>query len=120
MISVLLLLALGGPAAPNAAAAPVPRELSCVAHNTSDGRDRKCHVRVPEGATLRPCTGSDKAAGHCTAHPRGRIVAWIVATQGADCVIARKKTDWTHRVGVRVGRKTRPGAGTCELRVAVQ
>ena len=118
MISLLLLLTLGT-AAPTATPAE-PRTLSCVAHNTPAGKDRRCHVTIPRGATVRPCAAGDLTAGHCTAHPRSRLVAWIVATDGAECRIADKKTDWTHVVAVKVGGKTKPGVGRCELHVEVQ
>ena len=119
MSMLLFLLALGAtPRSPVAIADP--RELSCVARNTSDGKDRRCHVTIPQGMTVRPCSGPDVSAGHCTAHPKQRLMAWTIATGGAECGVSEKRTDWTHRVSLKVGKNTKPGAGTCELRVVVQ
>jgi hypothetical protein len=120
MISFLLALSLGASAAQPATANPTPRVLSCVAQNRPDGKDRRCHVTVPRGSALRACKPGDNAAGHCAAHPRRRVVAWVVSTGGAECRIAEKKSDWVHTVAVKVGKRTKPGGGTCELRVEVE
>ena len=120
--SLLLLLAVAGAPdpAPGRFAAPQPRELTCIARNTPDGKDRRCHVKLPAGTTVKPCGAADKAAMRCTVDRKARYVAWTVATGGADCRISKKATKWSKRVGIKVGKKTKAGAGTCELRVVVQ
>ena len=119
-LHILLTLALAAHPARPAAGVALPRELTCVAHNTQDGKDRRCHVTIPAGASIRACAAADKAAGRCAAHPRARVVAWVVATGGAECRIADKRTDWARSVGVKVGKRTKPGQGTCALHVEVQ
>lgn len=116
-----LLTVAGAPApAPAGLAAPEPRELTCIAKNTPDGKDRRCHVNVPAGTKVKPCGAADKAAMRCTLDRKARYVAWTVATGGADCRISKKATKWSKRVGIKVGKKTKAGAGSCELRVVVQ
>ena len=120
MLPFLLALSLLGAPATLPTTPFAPRVLSCVAHNTPDGKDRRCHVTVPRGSALRACTSADNAAGHCAAHPRRRVVAWVVSTGGAECRIAKQKSEWARTVAVKVGKRTKPGAGTCELRVEVE
>ena len=96
-----------------------PRELSCIARNTADGKDRRCHVTIPANAKVMPCGAAEKAALRCTLDKKARYVAWTVATGGADCRLSKKSTKWSKRVAMKVGKKTKPGAGTCELRVVV-
>lgn len=122
--NLLLLLTVAGAPAPARAHAQlnanVPRELSCIARNAADGKDRRCHVDIPAGAKVKPCVATEKAAMRCTLDKRARYVAWTVSTGGARCRISNKGTKWSTRVAIRVHKKTKPGAGTCELRVAVQ
>lgn len=94
------------------------RVLGCSADNTAAGKNRKCHVKIPARAQIRACTAADKAARHCTLDPR--FVAWVEPTSKAECKINAKKTDWRTKVGVKVGKSTKPGAGRCELRVALR
>lgn len=118
----LILLLLSTTAAPTASspsgAAPESRLLRCTADNTAAGKNRKCHVKIPARAQIRACGAADKAARHCTLD--ARFVAWVEPTSGAECRVNRKKTDWRTKVGVKVGKKTKPGAGRCELRVALR
>lgn len=123
MINTLLLMLLtvaGAPAPSAVSPANEPRELTCVAKNTADGKDRRCHVNIPAGLKLRPCGAAEKAAMRCTLDKKARYVAWTVATGNARCRISAKKTKWSKRVAIRLHKQTPPGAGTCELRVVVQ
>jgi hypothetical protein len=120
--TLLLLLAVTGAPAPAPALlqANVARELSCIARNTADGKERRCQVDIPAGTKVKPCAAADKVAMRCTLDKKARYVAWTVSTDGAACRIAKKSTKWGKRIVVKVGKKTKPGAGTCELRVVVQ
>lgn len=121
IVNVLFLLAIGGtPAAQAATAVLEPRELSCIAKNATDGKDRRCHVKIPAGAAIKRCVVAEKAAQRCTLDGKARYVAWTVATGGADCRLLKKQTKWNKNVAMKVGKKTKPGAGTCELRVVVE
>ena len=119
MLTLFMMLALSA-SAPRAVHQPVtaPRTLQCTAKNTSDGKDRKCHVKVPSGSTLRTCDAAEKAAGHCALNTR--MVAWTVGENGASCELSKKKTDWKKSVSVKVSKKTKPGAGSCTLFVSVR
>lgn len=97
-----------------------PRVVQCTARNTPEGKDRRCRVRVPAGSAIRRCDSRDRAAGHCTLHKKGELVAWAVGTNGAVCRLSKKKTDWKSRVAVKVNKATPPGAGSCHLYVAIQ
>ena len=94
------------------------RVLSCSADNTAAGKNRKCHVKIPARAQIRACDAADKAARHCTLD--ARFVAWTEPTKGAECQVNPKKTDWRTKVGVKVSKGTKPGAGRCELRVELR
>lgn len=121
MLSLILALALAAPApavttAPDAARDP--KVLRCTAENTAAGKNRKCHVKIPARALVRACAAADKAAGRCTLD--ARYAAWAVPTGGAECRINKKKADWRTMVGVKVAKRTKPGAGRCELHVALR
>lgn len=118
----LIFLLLSTTAAPSATpsfdAVSDSRLLRCTADNNAAGKNRKCHVKIPARAQIRACGAADKAARHCTLD--ARFVAWVEPTSGAECKVNSKKTDWRTKVGVKVGKKTKPGAGRCELRVALR
>jgi len=121
MMSLLLILSFVAPAP--AATFPADatwneRVVRCTADNNASGKNRKCHVKLPAGAQIRACGAADKAARHCTLD--ARYAAWAVPTRGAECKINRKKTDWRTKVGVKVAKGTKPGAGRCELHVALR
>lgn len=118
MLTLLILLSLGA-AAPGSVRRPVmePRIVQCTAKNTADGKDRKCHVKVPRGAGIRRCDAAEKAAGHCTLDPQ--LVAWTAGESGARCVLS-KKTDWKKRVAMKVAKGTKPGTGRCTLFVSLR
>ena len=121
MLSLILFLSFATPApspASHADGARDARVLSCSADNTAAGKNRKCHIKIPSRAQIRACGAADKAARHCTLD--ARYVAWTEPTSGAQCVVNSKKTDWRTKVGVKVGKGTKPGAGRCELRVALR
>lgn len=120
MLSLLMMLSLAplAPTSPATPAASSPAILHCTAANTAAGKNRKCHVKLPAGAQLAPCAAADRAAGHCSLD--ARYVAWVVPAGGAQCKVNRKKTDWRTTVGVKVGKKTRPGVGRCDLHVALR
>ncbi len=121
MLPLLLFLTFLAPA-PSASSradgAPAPRVMRCSADNTAAGKNRKCHIKFPARAQIRACGAADKAARHCTLD--ARYVAWTEPTRGAECQVNPKKTDWRTRVGVKVGKGTKPGAGRCELRVELR
>lgn len=119
MLTLFMILALGAKA-PSAVPSAIssPRTLQCTAMNTSDGKDRKCHVMIPRGARLRACDAAEKGTGHCALDTR--IVAWTASANGAHCQLSKKKTDWKTRVAVKVSRDTKPGAGSCTLFVSVR
>lgn len=119
MLTLLMILALGA-SAPRAVSPSVaaPRTLQCTATNTSDGKDRKCHVRIRGRTRVRSCEASEKAASHCALDRR--MVAWVVGANGAHCELSKKKTDWKKSVAVKVAKETKPGAGSCTLFVTVQ
>lgn len=119
MLTLLLILSLGA-SAPSAAHPSMgdPRTLQCTAKNTVNGKDRKCHVKLPRGTKIRVCTAADQGLGHCALD--ARLVAWTASGNGAHCVLSKKKTDWKKRVTVKVAKDTRPGAGSCTLFVSVQ
>ena len=119
MLTTFLILALGA-IAPSAVrpASDAPRTIQCTATNTADGKDRKCHVKVPKRTAVRSCDASEKAAGHCALD--ARIVAWTAGENGARCELSKKKTDWKKKVAMKVAKETRPGAGSCTLFVSVQ
>ena len=121
MLSLILFLsfATSTPSAvPPSSGAWDPRVMRCSADNTAAGKNRKCHIKIPARAQIRACSAADKAARHCTLD--ARYVAWAEPTSGAQCVVNAKKTDWRTKVGVKVGKGTKPGAGRCELRVALR
>lgn len=120
MLILITLLALGAefPSADPLAPVDGPRVVQCTAHNTEAGKDRKCHVRIPRGSSVRPCGATDKLAGRCALD--ARVVAWTAAENGARCKVSKKKTDWKTRVTVKVAKTTKPGAGRCTLFVGVQ
>ena len=121
MLPLILLLSFVTPApsaASHAAGAWDARVMRCSADNTAAGKNRKCHVKIPARAQIRACAAADKAARHCTLD--ARYVAWTEPTKGAECKVNPKKTDWRTKVGVKVGKGTKPGAGRCELRVALR
>lgn len=120
MFEALLILAMATVPTPALPIAIEPRLLGCEARNLPDGKDRRCHVNVPSNTRIRACTLSERSAGRCGAHPKNELVAWIVATGTAQCRIVKKKTDWARRVSIKVTKETRPGAGTCALRVSIQ
>ena len=119
MLTFLMIMALGThtPAATNHSA-DEPRILKCTAKNTSDGKDRKCHIQLPKRTTLRACDAVETTAGHC-ALDKG-VVAWTASEKGARCELSKKKTDWKKRVGIKVAKDTKPGAGSCTLFVSVE
>lgn len=119
MLTLVMIMALGANA-PSAvrASADSPRTLQCTAANTSDGKDRKCHVMIPRGSRVRACDTAEKAAGHCALDEK--IVAWTVGANGAHCELGKKKTDWKSRVTAKVSKDTKPGAGSCTLFVSLQ
>lgn len=118
MLAMLMILAVGA-STPSVAAPSTdsPRVVQCTARNTSEGKDRKCHVKIPRGTTVRACDAKDKDAGRCALDERK--VAWTAGENGARCVLS-KKTDWTKRVAMKVSKKTKPGAGSCTLFVSLQ
>lgn len=119
MLTLLMILALGTHA-PSAVHPSVdaPRTLQYTARNTSEGKDRKCRVKIPKGTTLRACDAAEKVAGHCAL--KQHVVAWTASENGARCELAKKKTDWKKAVGIRVAQETKPGAGSCTLFVSVR
>lgn len=121
MLPLILFLTLAMPA-PSAVStsdgALDARVLRCTADNTAAGKNRKCHVKIPARAQIRACSAADKAARHCTLD--ARFVAWTEPTSSAECKVNPKKTDWRTKVGVKVGKGTKPGAGRCELRVELR
>lgn len=121
MLPLILFLSLASPA-PSAASssdgAGAGRVLRCTADNTAAGKNRKCHVKIPARAQIRACSAADKAARHCTLD--ARFVAWAESSSRAECRVNPKKTDWRTKVGVKVGKGTKPGGGRCELRVALR
>ena len=119
MLTLLTIIALAGgvPNAPHRPAAE-PRTLTCVARNTSDGKDRKCHVKIPRGATVRSCEANDRAARHCGLD--AGVVAWTSGENGARCELSKRKSDWKKRVAIKVAKETKPGTGSCTLFVAVR
>ncbi|HEX2781612.1 MAG TPA: hypothetical protein VHM30_19060 [Gemmatimonadaceae bacterium] len=120
MLTFIVLLTLAGsPVGPQPGTAD-PRTVQCTAHNRSDGKDRKCRVRIPRQATLLACTASDKAAGHCVLDPQSRVVAWTVGEKGAQCRLVSKKTDWKKKVTIKVAKATPRGGGSCTLFVGLQ
>lgn len=119
MLTTFLILALGA-TAPSAARPTTaePRTIQCTAKNTAEGKDRKCHLKLPKGTAVRSCDAREKAAGHCTLD--ARVVAWTAGENGARCELSKKKTDWKKKVAMKVAKETRPGAGSCTLFVSVQ
>ena len=119
MLMTLMILALGA-AAPSAArpSHDAPRTIQCTASNTADGKDRKCHVKLPKRAAVVVCDAREKAAGHCALD--ARMVAWTAGENGARCQLSKKKTDWKKTVAMKVAKDTKPGAGSCTLFVSVQ
>lgn len=122
VFAALLILgsAAKGAAVAERPSAPKPALLTCTARNLPDGKDRRCHVNIPASATIRACAAQERAAGHCGAHPKGELVAWIAATGSAQCRIVKKKTDWTKRLTIKAAKATKPGAGTCSLSVGIR
>lgn len=124
MLNYLLLAALlaagGEPAVATHPDTSTPRIVQCTARNTADGKDRRCRVKIPAGATIRRCDSADRGAGRCTLHEKGELVAWTVGRNGAVCRLSKKKTNWKSRVAVKVDKATRPGAGSCDLYVALR
>ena len=123
MLAFLVFVALAtgaGDATPAAPGPATPRVLECTARNTPEGKDRRCRVKIPAGASIRRCNQADRAAGRCTLHREGALVAWAVGRNGAVCKLSKKKTDWTTRVAVKVGKATGPGAGSCQLFVGLE
>ena len=121
MLPLILFLTFVVPAPPASSRSDGARDsrvLSCSADNTAAGKNRKCHVKIPARAQIRACGAADKAARHCTLD--ARFVAWTEPTKGAECQVNPKKTDWRTKVGVKVSKGTKPGAGRCELRVELQ
>ena len=121
MLSLILMLSLATSATPASSpsdAVNAPQVLHCSASNTAAGKDRGCRVKIPARAQIRSCAAADRAAGHCTLD--ARYAAWVVRTGGAECRISRKRTDWRTTVGVKVGKRTKPGAGGCDLHVALR
>lgn len=119
MLTPFLFLALSA-LSPSAVRAPAdaPRTIQCTAKNTAEGKDRKCHLKLPKGTAVRSCDAAEKAAGHCTLD--ARVVAWTSGENGARCELSKKKTDWKKKVTMKVAKETRPGAGSCTLFVSVQ
>lgn len=121
MLPLILFLSFATPA-PSAASSSDgawdARVLRCTADNTAAGKNRKCHVKIPARAQIRACGPADRAARHCTLD--ARFVAWAEPTSKAECKVNPKKTDWRTKVGVKVGKGTKPGAGRCELRVELR
>lgn len=118
---ISILLATGGHGVAATLPGPAaPRVLECTARNTPEGKDRRCRVKIPAGASIRRCNQDDRAAGRCTLHKEGALVAWAVGRNGAVCKLSKKKTDWTTRVAVKVGKATGPGAGSCQLFVGLE
>ena len=123
MLAFLVVAALvtgAGDAIPAARGPAAPRVLECTARNTPEGKDRRCRVKIPTGASIRRCNRDDRTAGRCTLHKEGALVAWAVGRNGAVCKLSKKKTDWTTRVAVKVGKATGPGAGSCQLFVGLE
>lgn len=123
MLTYLILAALATGGQPALAAHPdsvTPRIVQCTARNTADGKDRRCRVKIPAGAAIRRCGSADRAAGRCSLHKQGELVAWTVGRNGAVCRLSKKKTNWKSRVAVKVDKATPPGAGSCDLYVALQ
>lgn len=118
MLAALVLA--GQPAVTVPAESLTPRVLQCTARNTPEGKDRRCRVKIPAGAAVRRCDSGERAAGHCTLHRKGELVAWTAGTNGAICRLSKKKTNWTSRITVKVDKATRAGAGSCHLYVAIQ
>lgn len=86
----------------------------------AEGAKRRCTVRIPSGAAVRPCTAADVNAGRCDKRGKGKYVAWVVSRNGAKCKISKKRTDWNTRVTARMSKKTPAGNGTCDLYVALR
>ena len=118
LILILTFIAPAPPASSRSDGAWDSRVLRCSADNTAAGKNRKCHIKIPARAQIRACGAADKAARHCTLDPR--FVAWTEPAKGVECKVNPKKTDWRTRVGVKVGKGTKPGAGRCELRVELR
>ena len=120
MLTFMMLLTLAVPPDVPQPGTADPRTVQCTAHNRSDGKDRKCKVRIPRQAALLACSASDKAAGHCALDPQSRVVAWTVGEKGAQCRVVRKKTDWKKQVTIKVAKATPHGRGSCTLFVGLQ
>lgn len=120
MLTFLMIAMLAAPSEAPRAALVDPRVVQCTAHNTSEGKDRKCKVRIPKRAALAACTTADKAAGHCALDANARVVAWTVGERGAQCQLVSKKTDWKRQVAIKVAKATPHGGGSCTLFVGLQ
>lgn len=120
IIQLFVALAFAGHPTPTLANGEA-RELTCEATNmANDAKTRRCRVEIPAGAKVKACTAADKAASRCTVDKKARYVAWSESTSGAECRVWKKKTKWKNSVGIKVAKKTAPGAGTCRLHVMVE
>ncbi len=119
MLTAFLILALGA-TAPSAVrpSNDAPRTIQCTAKNMTDGKDRKCHVKLPRRTAVQGCDAREQAASHCALD--ARLVAWTAGENGARCELSKKKTDWKKSVAMKVAKETKPGAGSCTLFVSVQ